>query len=186
MIIKTCHAPPTPPFGPSDPATRALLDRTLGALGLGLHPAPAVHCPDAWSVRLSLPGASLVYSGDTIPTAALRALCRPPPTILVHEATFAPGLLDEARRKRHCTVAQALELACLARPALTLLTHFSQRYPRYPEGVLGQGSDAPPVAVAFDGMIVPFGALRLLPAVQPLAALLLEKRAEEEADDVAV
>jgi ribonuclease Z len=51
----------------------------------------------------------------------------------------------------------------------TILTHFSQRYPRMPEG-LDDGAvplrDRP--AVAFDGMVVPFSLLPVLPLVVPV------------------
>lgn len=64
----------------------------------------------------------------------------------------------------------------------TILTHFSQRYPRMPDG-LDAGSaggclrDRP--AIAFDGMLVPLALLPALPLVVPVLAEALLK--EEEA-----
>ena len=60
--------------------------------------------------------------------------------ILVHEATFNGDRADEALRKRHSTVTEALAIACDIARALpagcemigTVLTHFSQRYPSIP------------------------------------------------------
>lgn len=63
----------------------------------------------------------------------------------------------------------------------TVLTHFSQRYPRIPAGI--DPSALPlrrrPVP-AFDGMLLPLNALRDLPYIMPPLALAL---AEPEAAD---
>lgn len=162
------------------PAAQARLRARCAGLA-GLQACPAVHCSDAWCVRADCAGFSLAYTGDTVPCPALRALCSPAPTVLVHEATFGPGRASDAARKKHCTTADALALAAAARPALTVLTHFSQRYPRYPDGVLGADGDdcMPGVGVAFDGMRLPLAAMHLLPGVQPLLRDLLEKREGE-------
>ncbi len=54
------------------------------------------HCRDAWGLVVEhVHGWSLVYSGDTRPCKALAAAgygC----TILIHEATFEPDLLEQA------------------------------------------------------------------------------------------
>ena len=56
------------------------------------------HCRDAWGLVLGArAGWSLVYSGDSRPCARLQRAgggC----TLLVHEATFAPGLVQQACR----------------------------------------------------------------------------------------
>ena len=52
----------------------------------------AEHCHDAWSLVLAhRAGWSLVYSGDSRPCARLQAAGRGC-TLLIHEATFEPGL----------------------------------------------------------------------------------------------
>ena len=64
----------------------------------------------------------------------------------------------------------------------TILTHFSQRYPRLPEGLdpLATPLSTRPVT-AFDGMCVLMSGLPLLPLVMPaLAAALVEVEAEGE------
>ncbi|KFM26285.1 Zinc phosphodiesterase ELAC protein 2 [Auxenochlorella protothecoides] len=137
---------------------------------------------DAWSLRIDAARSwSIVYSGDTTPNPDLRALCSPPPTLLVHEATFGEGREGEAERKRHSTTAQALELAQIARPWATILTHFSQRYPGYPEGVPLDGN-SPAVAAAFDGMVVSLRLLHALAATQPVVAVLLDRDEDEVVD----
>ena len=50
------------------------------------------HCHDAWGLALAhAAGWSLVYSGDSCPCARLQAAGRGC-TLLIHEATFEPGL----------------------------------------------------------------------------------------------
>ena len=54
------------------------------------------HCRDAWALVLEhVSGWSLVYSGDTRPCKALAAAGRGC-TILIHEATFEPDLINQA------------------------------------------------------------------------------------------
>ena len=122
-------------------------------------------------------------------------------TVLVHEATFEPCLEVQARAKRHSTTAEALEAAQRMGAYRCILTHFSQRYPKWPEGV-GTGAADPaqaadPVqaggqaraqadggaraAVAFDGMRVPLALLPALPALMPAVRAALAD-AEEAAE----
>ena len=55
----------------------------------------AEHCADAWGLALAhRAGWSLVYSGDTRPCARLQAAGRGC-TLLIHEATFEPGLIAQ-------------------------------------------------------------------------------------------
>lgn len=61
------------------------------------------HCSDAHGLVLrAAAGWSLVYSGDTRPCARLAA-AGAGATLLVHEATFEPGLLAQARAAPHRT-----------------------------------------------------------------------------------
>lgn len=75
---------------------------------------------------------------------------------MLHEATFSDAEQSEAILKKHCTIAEALEIGTRAQARHILLTHFSQRYPKIP--VLGtKGSDGVlnypgRVMVAFDLM----------------------------------
>lgn len=76
-----------------------------------------------------------------------------------------------------------------------ILTHFSQRYPKWPEGLgqapqaegcapAGDATPAPAVpagaAVAFDGMRVPLALLPALPALMPAVQAALAEVEEEE------
>ena len=48
------------------------------------------------------------------------------------QATFEDSLLDEAQAKKHCTTSEAVAAGAQAGAYRTLLTHFSQRYPKIP------------------------------------------------------
>lgn len=48
------------------------------------------------------------------------------------QATFEDSLADEAVAKKHCTTSEAVEVGAQAGAYRTLLTHFSQRYPKIP------------------------------------------------------
>ena len=73
------------------------------------------------------PGRSVVYSGDTAPTDAIRHLARGA-TLLVHEATTAQDLESEANKWGHSSARQAAETAVAAGVGGLFLTHFSSRY----------------------------------------------------------
>ncbi len=157
----------------------SVLRRQPRAGGLGpAAPAAARHRPGATCSPPPPP------AGDTRPCARLARAARGA-TLLIHEATFEPALQREAERKRHSTSAEALQLAASCGAYRTLLTHFSQRYPKYPAGLgepLAAGWAARP-AVAFDGMYLPLCALPLLPALAPGVAYALgQAEAEVEAE----
>ena len=142
----------------------------------------------------------MVYSGDTRPDVRVERLARGA-TLLIHEATFEPGLGDEAVRKRHCTTDEALGVALRAGVERVVLTHFSQRYPKvpvwgggWPQGGVGvrEEDDAEPSTVelpvpilAFDGMAFSLLEALVLPmATARVAALLEEDEADRVRDDV--
>jgi hypothetical protein len=65
----------------------------------------------------------------------------------------------------------------------TLLTHFSQRYPKLPAGLDARAArwrERP--LLAFDGMVVPLALLPALPAATPLVAAALGEQEEEEGE----
>lgn len=73
------------------------------------------------------PGRSVVYSGDTAPSSEILRLARRA-TLLVHEATAAAELEEEANSWGHSSARQAAELARDAAVGALFLTHFSARY----------------------------------------------------------
>jgi ribonuclease Z len=143
--------------------------------------APTPLCDRPIPPCTPLQGWKLVYSGDTRPCAAL-ARAGAGATLLIHEATFAPALASHARRKRHSTSGEAVAAGGRMGAYRTLLTHFSQRYPRLPAGLDAGAPDwRSRPGVAFDGMVLPLSALPDLPALTPLVAAAFGEDEEEAA-----
>ena len=114
--------------------------------------------------------------------------------VLVHEATFADDLRQPAARKRPATVSEALRVSGDARAGATILTHFSQRYPKAvgrvgdpregeaeENGEKRQTSDGS-VACAFDGMRVRWDALGKLTETARAVDAALEAAEVEAAE----
>ncbi|KAJ9521954.1 hypothetical protein QJQ45_024831, partial [Haematococcus lacustris] len=152
----------------------------LGVSGLGLSSwstVPVIHCHEAYGLVLEHEsGWKLVYSGDTRPCPALIGAGQGA-TLLIHEATFEPNLLQQATTKRHSTTSEAMLVARQMKASHTILTHFSQRYPKLPVPIDVEEAERSPVdatckstatnthsdsanaTLAFDGMLVPFNML---------------------------
>ncbi len=75
----------------------------------------------------SRPGLSVVYSGDTRPSAEVERLAHRA-SLLIHEATLGEERAAEANERGHSTAGQAAEVAAAAQVGRLLLTHFSSRY----------------------------------------------------------
>ncbi|MGI0068153.1 MAG: ribonuclease Z [Thermoplasmata archaeon] len=74
------------------------------------------------------PGRSVVYTGDTAPTDAVRILSDHA-TVLIHEATTRTDLEARANEWGHSSARQAATIARDANVGTLILTHFSSRYP---------------------------------------------------------
>ncbi|KAK4448622.1 hypothetical protein QBC34DRAFT_407122 [Podospora aff. communis PSN243] len=125
---------------------------TRGAVSLPNIEACGVdHCFDAMGVAFTWPsGLKIAYSGDCRPSQNFARIGRGA-HLLIHESTFDSELVGEAKAKKHSTMAEALEVGRQMRARRILLTHFSQRYPKFPnvEETTGQT-----VLFAFDLMSV--------------------------------
>ena len=110
----------------------------------------------------------VVYSGDCRPSLELvkRSMNA---TVCIHEATFEDELHNEAIAKKHCTVNEAIKVGCLMNAERIILTHFSQRYPKFPAFAANCASN---VCIAFDLMTISFKKLLLLPTWNPLLQLM--------------
>mmetsp|Transcript_21756 Transcript_21756/g.42796 ORF Transcript_21756/g.42796 Transcript_21756/m.42796 type:complete len:777 (+) Transcript_21756:107-2437(+) len=116
------------------------------------------HCYDAYGVVVNLSsGTKLVYSGDTQPCDRL-VMVGKGAHMLIHEATFEDEKVDQARAKRHSTLSEAISIGKRMGVDYTVLTHFSQRYPKIPPLVTqadetdSVDTKIPKVAVASDLM----------------------------------
>ncbi|KAK0622837.1 hypothetical protein B0T14DRAFT_427746 [Immersiella caudata] len=90
------------------------------------------HCYEAMGVVFTWPsGLKIAYSGDCRPSSNFARIgCGA--HLLIHESTFDSELVGEAIAKRHSTMAEALEVGRQMQAHRILLTHFSQRYPKFP------------------------------------------------------
>ncbi|CAA2991467.1 zinc phosphodiesterase ELAC 2-like [Olea europaea subsp. europaea] len=153
---------------------------------------PVVHCPQAYGVVLkasnrinrvgkTIPGWKIVYSGDTRPCPELvKASCGA--TVLIHEATFEDGLVDEAIAKNHSTTKEAVEVGDSSGVYRIILTHFSQRYPKIP---VFDETHMNNTCIAFDLMSVNLADLPLLPRVLPYLKLMFkDEMIVDESEDV--
>jgi len=91
----------------------------------------------------------------------------------------------QAARKRHSTTAEALGVARAMAAYRTVLTHFSQRYPRVPPGVPAAGPLAARALAACDGLSLPLALLPRLHALAPALAAALEDAAPDPDDAAA-
>ncbi|RUS30018.1 hypothetical protein BC938DRAFT_479946 [Jimgerdemannia flammicorona] len=138
-------------------ASVAQLKKFLGLTTLKT--VDVIHC--RWAYGISLEHASgwkIVYSGDTRPSEKLVKVGLDA-TVLIHEATFEDDMTQEALTKGHCTTREAVEVGMRMNASSTLLTHFSQRYPKIPVFTNATSS----VGIAFDMMRVRVAELPRLP-----------------------
>ncbi|KAE8270311.1 hypothetical protein A4X09_0g2031 [Tilletia walkeri] len=97
-------------------------------------------------------GFSVAYSGDTRPCEAMVEASKDV-TVMIHEATIQDGREEMAYAKGHSTFAQAIDIGRRSGAACTLLTHFSQRYPKLPRLTRrwqGQSGGGPNMKVGSD------------------------------------
>ena len=137
------------------------------------------HCHDAFGLVVThRDGWKLVYSGDTRPCKALQEAGQDC-TLLIHEATFEPALIEHAKAKKHSTTEEALEVAANMGAYRTILTHFSQRYSKVPVELQANSKMAESVMIAFDGMTVPLCLSDVLPKLLSGVALAFAAESDE-------
>ncbi|KAL5156620.1 tRNAse Z TRZ4, mitochondrial [Glycine soja] len=148
---------------------------------------PVVHCPQAFGVVLKaeertnsvgkvIPGWKIVYSGDTRPCPELIEASRGA------TATFEDAMVEEAIARNHSTTNEAIKMGQSANAYRTILTHFSQRYPKIP---VFDETHMHKTCIAFDMMSVNVADLSVLPKVLPYLKLLFRNEMMvDESDDV--
>ena len=132
--------------------SQAMSQTTLGGIQSAFF-VPVQHCRNSYAVIMWVKcrgGVSkVVYSGDCVPSLALQRQGRGC-DLLIHEATFDDRRERDATNKRHCTTSQAVAVGVHMEARHTLLTHFSQRYPRAPVVAPVADSDLSAPSLAFD------------------------------------
>jgi ribonuclease Z len=119
-------------LGRFDPEKAKALDVPEGPLWGKLHRGEDVEV-EGRTVRAAdlvgppRPGRTVVYTGDTRPTAATREVAAGA-DLLIHEATFAHDEAERAVTTGHSTAREAARLARDAGVHRLAITHFSPRY----------------------------------------------------------
>ncbi|KAJ3410383.1 hypothetical protein HDV05_003837 [Chytridiales sp. JEL 0842] len=148
------------------------------------------HCPFAYAAVFEhASGVKVAFSGDCRPSDLFAEAARGADLVL-HEATLADEMMQEAVEKNHCTTSEAVGVARKMKAKNLLLTHFSQRYPKLPKLDKGyklssEGEDGPKIGIAFDSMRIrlsEFG--RLGELWGPLGELWKEVEMDEEVVEV--
>lgn len=120
-----------------------------------------------------------VWSGDTRPCKSLVKAGKGA-NVLVHEATFADELADQAVQKQHSTTADAVSVMQQMQAETLILTHFSQRYPEIP--VLSD-SNRKHTAFGFDLMGFPLSKATILASMTPAIDEMFKCLQDEYDDD---
>ena len=131
-----------------------------GPLWGKLHRGERITLPDGRSlgpeelVGPARPGRTLVYPGDTRPSAEVITRAHGA-DLLIHEATFGEDERDRAAETGHSTARQAAEVARMAKVRRLVLTHISARYTREAPELLEEAKTVfEETTVAKDGMVV--------------------------------
>ncbi|KAG0069504.1 Zinc phosphodiesterase ELAC protein 2 [Linnemannia elongata] len=144
-----------------------------------------IHCPWAYGISMThKDGWKIVYSGDTRPSQNLVEAGQGA-TVLLHEATFEDDMEEEALKKRHSTTKEAIMVGEGMEAKHTLLTHFSQRYPKIPR--FDADGKSTIIGICFDLMSVRFGEIehlaKFLPALEVLYSPQSDEAKEGEEED---
>ena len=90
------------------------------------------HCANAFAgVFVSFNGFKFSFSGDCRPSLAFQTIGSGS-DLLIHEATFTNDMQVDAIRKKHSTLKEAFGVAVGMKCKNLLMTHFSQRYTKFP------------------------------------------------------
>ncbi len=161
------------------------LEAAKTSLGIRLLESVRVqHCSHAFALVMesndfdheASTGWKIVFSGDSRPCKQLTKAATHA-TLLIHEATFEDTMLEEAIEKNHSTTGEAISTGRDAEAYMTMLTHFSQRYPKIP---VIDDSFSGRVGVAFDLMTVRLSDIPRLPLLTPAVKMLFEEPNQPE------
>lgn len=195
LYLEASHTEDTgeqaPPVEEQDKETLHALEAAKTSLGIRrLESIRVHHCSHAFALAMesndfnheASTGWKIVFSGDSRPCEQLtKAATRA--TLLIHEATFEDTMLDEAMEKKHSTTGEAIATGRDAKAYMTMLTHFSQRYPKIP---VIDDSFSGRVGVAFDLMTIRLSDIPRLPLLTPAVKMLFEEQEPNaQAEDMA-
>ena len=110
---------------------KEMQQQLLADTGVKVDLCVAKHTRDSWCVAITTENWKVAYSGDTMPNKPFVNIGKDC-DILIHEATHQSSLAEDAAKKKHSTVAQAIEIGQEMNAKYTILTHFSLRYQKLP------------------------------------------------------
>ncbi|KJH51864.1 GTP-binding domain protein [Dictyocaulus viviparus] len=184
-VVDISRHPITPPASPGPPMKkRRLPSPVLSACRNVIEQMPReLFNEDSWNIQeikavqvhhtrmangfiFGIGGKRVVFSGDTKPCDLLVQEGMNA-DLLIHEATFEDGHEDDALRKKHSTMGQAVEIGRKMKARHVILTHFSARYPKVPE-LPAYLEECGNVGVAVDNLRVRFDHLELVPKLLPI------------------
>ncbi|SCV03655.1 LAMI_0H09890g1_1 [Lachancea mirantina] len=124
------------------------------------------------------------YSGDTRPNIdKFSSVVGLDSDLLIHEATLDNDLMEDAIKKRHCTINEAIKVSNAMRARKLILTHFSQRYPKLPQIDKSLEIKAQEFCFAFDGMLVNYDNIgEQFPKLKYLKKAFMEEKNSFEND----
>ncbi|EJS42839.1 trz1p [Saccharomyces arboricola H-6] len=154
----------------------------------------AIHCSWAYSNSITFQMDELnehnkfkvSYSGDTRPNIEKFSYeIGYGSDLLIHEATLENQLIDDAIKKKHCTINEAIDVSNEMNARKLILTHFSQRYPKLPQLDNNIDVKAKEFCFAFDSMIVDYEKIGEQQHIFPLLnkAFIEEREQEDESED---
>ena len=145
-----------------------------------LKPVYVKHCYDSHGLAVTdaSTGHRVIFSGDTRPCPKLSEFGKGA-KLLIHEGTFEDDLQEEAVAKKHCTVSEALGVSKQMEAEHVVLTHFSQRYPKVPAGMLTGSFAGLQVGLAFDCMHVHLDHMDCLYDIMPVVRDILAELVDD-------
>ena len=149
----------------------------------------AIHCNWAYSNSITFQTSATTtfkvsYSGDTRPNFIdFSKRIGQNSDLLIHEATLDNELQEDAIKKRHCTINEAIKVSNKMNARKLLLTHFSQRYPKIPSLSNNVDIKASEYCFAFDGMIIDYEKMGEQSKVLPKLTDLFAEEAKEDDED---
>ncbi|SSD61196.1 related to Ribonuclease Z [Saccharomycodes ludwigii] len=151
----------------------------------------AKHCEWAYSNSITFYTSSennatfkVSYSGDTRPNIEhFSSKIGYNSDLLIHEATFDDTMQEDAYKKRHSTFSEVVSVAKAMKAKKLLFTHFSQRYPHFPD--IKNMNDMPVAeyCFAFDGTILSWNNFGKQMASIPTLKKLFPINATEEDEE---
>ncbi|OMJ24357.1 Ribonuclease Z [Smittium culicis] len=117
--------------------TKKKIQQLYDSLGLkSIYTCDVEHYGNCMGISIThKSGFQIIYSGDTRPSVNLVKLAYylrvehgQNLTLLLHEATLYDELLEDAIKKRHSTVSEAIGVSLAMRAENSIFTHFSQRH----------------------------------------------------------